>query len=189
MLGKTEVPYFVDFSAHSSIFKKLTVKHISSFTPQQQNCHSRHCSSCNFLLSERSISTEFNCSDLQLLDLPATLSFQVSLLFFPSLFLLDLYHFPFESDSVRYWVSSGKSQILLTLRKISGCWIHSAHHRRVSLKVPFDSAEWIRNSNHGACKPRDYSHWEQHFMGKNCSLCYNPCNVFYVFQTTLFLDS
>lgn len=165
MLGKTAVPYFVDFSAHSSIFKKLTVKHISNFTPQQQNCHSRHCSSCNFFLSERSIATEFNCSDLLLLDLPATLSFQVSFLIF-FLFLLDLQHFSFECDSVRYWVSSGKSQMLLTLRDFSGCWIHLAHHRRLSLKVPFDSAEWIRNNNHGACKPRDYSHQEQHFIRK-----------------------
>lgn len=56
--------------------------------------------------------------------------------------------------------------MLLTPRDFSGCWIHSAHHRRVSLKVPFDSAAWIRNSNHGACKPRDYLHYEQHFMEK-----------------------
>lgn len=81
MLGKTEVPYFVDFSAHSSIFKKLTVKHISNFTPPQQNCHSRHCSSCNFLLSERSIATEFNWSDLLLFDLTATLSSKLSYFF------------------------------------------------------------------------------------------------------------
>lgn len=64
-------------------------------------------------------------------------------------------------------MSSGKSQMLFIPRDFSGCWIHSAHHRRLSLKVSFDSAEWIRNSNHDACKPRDYSHYEEHIMEKS----------------------
>lgn len=46
-------------------------------------------------------------------------------------------------------MSSGKSQMLLTLEYFPGCQLLSAHHRRVSPKVPFDSAEWVGDSNGG----------------------------------------